>query len=194
MSADTGVGESGWRCLRAQRVYETPWLCVDRETVATPSRPAGVEWVSVGRPTAAVIAPRTPDGAYLLVRQERVPVRREMWEFPAGQVEGTDDPASIVATAHRELAEEAGVVTRSPLVPLGHFFSSCGFTNECSHLFLAVDVEPAADPGMRDANEAIVEQRAFPPDALVEAVGSGMICDANTLAVYARLVAKGLFR
>jgi len=194
VSAGAGGEVSGWRCLASEGICETPWLRVERERVATPTRPAGVEWVSVGRPTAAVIAPRTPGGAYLLVRQERVPVRSEMWEFPAGQVDGADDAESIVATAHRELAEEAGVMTRSALIPLGRYFSSCGFTNECCHLFLAVDVVPALEPGKRDANEAIIEQREFPPDVFVEAVASGTICDANTLAVYARLVARGLFR
>ena len=32
----------------------------------------------------------TPDGRLLLIRQERIPIRAAIWEFPAGQI---DDPA-----------------------------------------------------------------------------------------------------
>ena len=180
-----------WSVLRSEALCVTPWLSVDREIVATPSRPEGVEWATVVRPTATVIAPRTLAGKYLLIRQERIPVRREMWEFPAGQVDGG---AEIEATARRELGEEAGMSCPVPLISLGHYFSSCGFTTECCHLFLASDVEPAPHLTAHDAQEAIHAVREFSPDELSEAIAAGEICDANTLATYARLLARGIFR
>lgn len=182
---------SSWDVLRTESLCVTPWLEVNRETVATPSRPGGVEWTTVVRPTATVIAPRTTEGNYLLIRQERIPVRREMWEFPAGQVDGN---AEVEATARRELGEEAGVSCPGPLVPLGLFFPSCGFTTECCHLFLAPDIEPAPNLTDHGALEAIHEVREFSPDELCEAIGAGVVSDANTLATFARLQARGLFR
>lgn len=144
------------------------------------------------RPTSAVVAPRTKSGGFLLIRQERIPVRRELWEFPAGQIEGDPTPAAAKETAHRELAEEAGAICAGELFDLGHFFSSAGFTNECAHLFLATDV--AIEPGEArpDAGEAIHEVREFAADELTQAVAAGLICDANSLAVFARLKARGL--
>lgn len=117
----------------------------------------------------------------------------EFWEFPAGQVEGAVDETSILATAHRELGEEAGVSCPSGLVPLGRFFSSIGFTDECAHLFLAPAVVERGDLVQHDENEAIHEVRAFTRDELRAAVAGGVIQDANTLAVFARLAAGGLF-
>jgi len=182
-----------WPTLHSEILCDTPWLSVAREKIATPSRPAGVNWMVIRRSVAAVVAPRTPEGNYVLIRQERVPTRREFWEFPAGQVDGEVSPETILAAASRELGEEAALACRSPLIPLGRYFSSPGFTDECCHLFLADGVEQAPGLQCHDANEAIHGVRSFTPDELQSAVAEGEICDANTLACFARLQAKGLF-
>ena len=185
--------KSGWKLLGSESFCDSPWLRVSRELVATPSRPAGVHWMVAHRPVAAVVAPRTPEGHYLLIRQERIAVQRETWEFPAGQIEGAVNEQSIVQTAHRELGEEAGVRCPGSLVSLGLFYSSVGFTDECCHLFLAPDVVASADLVDHDEHEAIHEVRAFAPDELVAAIADGIIMDANTMAVFARLHARGVY-
>lgn len=181
----------GWRVLEKETLCDTPYLRVDRERVATPSRPEGVTWMVARRHTAAVVAPRTLDGRFLLIRQERVPVRRVLWEFPAGQVDEEVGETSLRETALRELGEEAGMVCRGGLVPLGAFFSSVGFTDECCHLFLAEDVAPREEGGAPDEQEAILEVRAFSAGELRAMVAAGEIVDSNTLAMYARLQAGG---
>lgn len=182
---------SDWSELSREVLAKTSFLRVLREQVATPSRPGGVTWVVVRRPQAAVVAPRTADGRYILVRQERVPVRRVLWEFPAGQIDGEVTPESILATAHRELGEEAGCRVTGELIALGAFFPSAGFTDEQSHLFLATEVEPRDEGHDHDEHEAIVDCRAFTLDELRAMIASGEICDANTLCLFARLAALG---
>jgi ADP-ribose pyrophosphatase len=181
-----------WRILRSESLCDTPHLRVNRQHVATPSRPEGVTWMVAKRHTAAVVAPRTIDGKFILIRQERIAVQRVLWEFPAGQVDGEVNAASIYQTALRELGEEAGVSCSSELIPLGYFFSSVGFTDECCHLFLARDVIPRAEGFDHDEHEAIVEVRAFSESELTQLIGSGEIVDSNTLATYARLKARRL--
>jgi ADP-ribose pyrophosphatase len=183
----------GWRLLGSQTLCDTDHLKVYQERVATPSRPDGVEWTVARRRTAAVVAPRTPEGKYILVRQERVAVRRVLWEFPAGQVDENElSEAAIRETALRELGEEAGVHTATALTALGYFYSSAGFTDECAHLFLATDVVPREDGSKHDEHEAIVDVRAFSVEELGEMITSNEIVDANTLSLYARLSAHGL--
>ncbi|HEY8901592.1 MAG TPA: NUDIX hydrolase [Chthoniobacterales bacterium] len=182
---------SGWRELHREILAETPYLRVVRELVATPTRPNGVEWTVVRRKQAVVIAPCTPEGKFLLVRQERVPVRAEFWEFPAGQVDGAVTPEHILEAAHRELREETGSHATGEMIPLGSYYSSVGFTDEQAHLFLATGVEPHDDGHAHDDDEAIVECRALTPAELREWIATGRICDANTLATFARLVAGG---
>lgn len=188
-----GEAASGWGILQSETLCDTPHLRLNREFVATPSRPAGISWLVVHRRAAAVVAPRTPDGAYLLIRQERVAVRRELWEFPAGQIDGEVNERTIRETALRELGEETGMECGGELTPLGYFFSSPGFTGECAHLFLAADVGPRTEGPDHDEHEAILEVGTFSPEQLKELIAGGEIVDANTLAVFARLQARGIF-
>ena len=73
--------------MRNDLQYANPYLQVFITTVRTPSRPAAPPWTVVHRKAAAVIAPMTPDGRFLLIRQERIPIRAAIWEFPAGQID-----------------------------------------------------------------------------------------------------------
>lgn len=186
--------EPDWRVLDRTVLCQSDHLSVGREQIATPSRPQGIEWMVVRRRQAAVIAPRTPEGNFLLIRQERVAVQRTLWEFPAGQVdEEVVDIATLVATARRELREEAGVECPGELTPLRFFYPSPGFTDECSHLFLAPDVVPHVAGRQPDAEETILEVGEFSAPTLRAMIGDGVICDANTLALTARLMAGGLW-
>ncbi len=145
----------------------------------------------VRRKQAVVVAPRTPEGKFLLIRQERVPIRSLLWEFPAGQIDGDVDEASILATVHRELAEETACRADGGVVALGNYWPSAGFTDEYCHLFLASDVREFDSAHLPDPNEMIVERSTVTPDELWSMIADGRICDANTLASVARLVALG---
>lgn len=189
-----------WRTLEITPRWSNAWVSATTHRVATPTRPEGVEWTVVHRKAAVVIAPFLADGRALLVRQERIPVRASLWEFPAGQIELPDegrpdaeDEALLLATAARELREEAG----HALAPggrwerLGYFFTSAAFTDEHSHLVAATLVEPHAEGHAPEADEAITECRAFTPEELRTMIAAGEIRDANSLAMFARLTASG---
>ena len=187
----------GWETLHRDVRHSDPWTELAVESVRSPAHPAPRAWTVVHRKAAAVVAPRTTDGAFVLVRQERIPIRGALWEFPAGQIDetGAVDDAVIRATALRELAEETGheLAPGGELVPLGHFFTSPGFTDEHGFLFLATTVRPTGTGHAPDHGESIVDVRAFPAEELRRMIASGEICDANTLATFARLAARGLF-
>ena len=183
----------GWRTLADETLFENPHISVHRPTVTTPTRPKPFRWLVAHRKGAVVIAPMTREGDFLLVRQERVPIRATIWEFPAGQIDDASEFDAIRATAIRELREESGyeLAPDGALIPLGHFFPSAGFTDEHSHLMLARPVVPSPLGSSHDAAEAITECRAFSQAQLRAMIASGEICDANTLAAFARMVAMG---
>jgi 8-oxo-dGTP pyrophosphatase MutT (NUDIX family) len=186
----------GWELLKADEQFANPHIEIYAVETRTPSRPEGVHWTVAHRKGAVVVAPQTADGSFLLVHQERVPVRATLWEFPAGQIdESTEhDDAAIRATALRELGEESGyeLAPGGDLIPLGLFFPSAGFTDEHSHLFLAKPVVPSGRGTQFDANEAITECRAFTAPEFRRMIAENEIRDANTLSAFARLVALGL--
>ena len=186
---------AGWSTVGSETQFANPYLEVLRVQVTSPSRPEPFVWTVCHRKGAVVVAPMTAAGEFVLVRQERVPIRETIWEFPAGQIDDPEDADAIRATGLRELREEAGyaLAPGGELISLGHFFPSSGFTDEHSHLLLARPVMPSAAGAQPDAAESIVECRAFPRAALRAMIATGEVRDANTLATFARLVAMGLF-
>ena len=180
-----------WEVLREDVLLETPHLRVTRENVRTPSRPEGREWTKVTRKVGVTIAPRLPDGRYVMIREERVPARRDFWQFPAGQVDGASGERAIEQAARRELSEEAGCEVTGRLEYLGKFFTSPGFTDEHTHQFLATEVRWDRAAAAHDGEEQILEIKAFSPEELREMITHGVIEDANTLGLYARLAAGG---
>ena len=184
----------GWSVLAGEMQFANPYVEVHRATVTSPTRPEPFTWTVVHRKGAVVVAPMTADGRFILVRQERVPIRATIWEFPAGQIDDTSDPDAIRATGLRELTEEAGyeLAPGGDLISLGHYFPSCGFTDEHSHLVLARPVVPAAGGAKPDAAASITECRAFSTDEFRAMIASGEIRDANTLSAFARMVAMRL--
>lgn len=191
--------EPGWEELEATSVYRNPWVECLRVRTLTPSRrEKPVEWTVVRRKRGAAIAPITPSGGILLVRQERVPLRQTLWEFPAGQIDiaGPLTDEDIRDTALRELREETGYELGSGgvLLPLGYYFSSQGFTDEQVYLFAAVGVVPHAGGQQTDANEVIYEAREFSPAEFTGMMERCEVRDANTLSLAAKLMLRGLLR
>jgi len=181
----------GWELLAQDVLLDSPHVRVVRETVRTPSRPDGREWTKVIRKVGVTIAPRLPDRSFVLIREERVPARRDFWQFPAGQVDDESSSGAIEAAARRELREEAGCEAEKAFVYLGKFFTSPGFTDEHTHQFVATDVRWDRSAAAHDAEEQILEVKSFSAHELRRMVADQIIEDANTLGLYARLEAGG---
>ena len=189
--------QNGWRTVSTETKYQDKNVEVTMQTVYTPTRqdkPA--HWTVVHRKAAVVIAPMTPEGKLIMVQQERIPVRRLMWEFPAGQIdeENSDDTGIIAATARRELQEETGyeLSNDGEMIPLGYFFTSQGFTDEHNYLFLARGVVPSKAGASHDEGEGITDCCEFTLAEFRRMIAENEITNANTLSMYAHLVARGL--
>jgi ADP-ribose pyrophosphatase len=185
-----------WEVISSQICFENKNVAVVAEEIRSPARRDPRPWTVVRRKKAVVVAPMTADGKLILIRQERIPIRAAIWEVPAGQIDDeleTDD-SEIAAVGLRELREETGfeMAEGGELIPLGDYFTSPGFTDEQGYFFLARPVREAAGGHSRDESESILDCRAFDPEELREMIANNEIRDANTLAICARLLARGL--
>lgn len=185
----------GWETMASENHFTTPHLAVTTDEVRTPTRPAGRKWTVVHRKSAVVIAPLTREGRFVLIREERIPIRAAIWSMPAGQIDESLEPneEGVRAVARREMREETGYELEpgAELIPLGHYFTSPGFTDEHCYFFLARPVQKSAGGAQRDATEVIIDCREFSADAVRQMIADGEIRDANTLSIWARLVARG---
>jgi ADP-ribose pyrophosphatase len=190
----------GWEIREVETLAQTDHLVLDRAVFASPLCPAGRPWLVVRRKPAVVIVPRRADGKFLFIKQERPPVCRLLWEFPAGQVEEAwpEDGAVelwegiLQRAALRELEEETGHTTAQPLEYLGSYFSSPGFTNESETIFLARDVEPLPKVSrLGEHSEAIAGVEFLSPVEVQERICGGEMLDANSLAAWTFLGSRG---
>jgi ADP-ribose pyrophosphatase len=186
----------GWQILETNTLFKNSHIEVLQERVIPPGENRVRNWTVVRRKQAVVIAPLTEHGNFVLIHQARIPVRKILWEFPAGQIDDSFQPEmdAIRETALRELTEETGysLATGGELIYLGPYYSSQGYSDEMPHLFLARPVKPTGLGHHPDDSESIVESREFSFEELSTMIAGSVIQDANTLALYARLSAKKL--
>ena len=187
--------ERTWEIISSERHFANAHLEVATERVRTPSRSEPRAWTIVHRKAAVIIAPMTREGKILLIRQERIPIREAIWEMPSGQIDNHNaDQGEIKKVALRELREESGyeLVQDGELIPIGHYFSSPGFTDERGYFFLARPVQRCKEPPDRDETESILDCREFTVEQIRRMIAENEIRDANTLGICATLAARGL--
>jgi ADP-ribose pyrophosphatase len=190
-----------WTTVSSEQHFANANVAVVTDRVQTPARPDPRAWTIVHRKPAVVVAPMTRDGKIILVRQERIPIRQAIWEMPSGQIDvavaGGVDPGNaetIEQVALRELREETGykLAQDGRLIPLGHYFSSPGFTDERGYFVLARPVQPCEERPERDEGESILDCRNFTVEEIRRMIADNEIRDANTLGICAMLAARGL--
>lgn len=125
-------------------------------------------------PGAVAVVALDDDDRVLLLRQYRHPVRRELWEPPAGLLDVEGEDARDAAA--RELAEEADLRAGRWDV-LVDYYTSPGGSNEALRVFLARDLSPVPEYERheREAEERDMEARWVPLDDAVAAVLAGQV-------------------
>lgn len=106
----------------------------------------------------------------LLIRQYRHPIRRIMWEIPAGLLDIEGEGAE--AAARRELYEEADLVG-GELTQLVQLYATPGCSTELYAIYVARGCEQAEEPFECTEEEAAIERFWLPFDDVLKAVRAG---------------------
>lgn len=161
-----------------RNLYTGRIIQLNLETVALPDG-RRFELEVVRHPGGAAVVALDEGARLCLLRQYRHAAGGWLWELPAGKLDPGEPP---LATARRELVEEAGLTARR-WDPLGRLHSSPGVFTEVIHLYLARELQQV--PAHTGAEELIEVHWVALPEALRWAL-QGQITDAKTLI--------GLFR
>ena len=166
---------SGFRSLGERTIHQGVVFTVVSGDFETPDGQV-IQRDIVRHPGAVSVVP-VVDDEVILVRQYRAAIGEEILEIPAGKRDVPGEPPET--TAKRELIEEIGYSSDS-LVLLATVYSSAGFCDEYSYVYLATDLQKA--PMNRQGPEEqhmTIERLAL--DDVVAAIAERRIEDATTV-------------
>ena len=109
----------------------------------------------------------------LLERQYRYAALGELWELPAGKIDGGEDP---LVAAKRELKEETGYVAKRWKKFL-EFYVSPGFLDEMMFIYLATELTKGK---ARPEADEFIDSRWVPLSSAISMIRRGEIIDAKT--------------
>ena len=97
-------------------MLDTPWVQIRQDRLRHQESGEEKDYFYLTSPGEAVATVAlTDDSCVLLTRQYRHPLRRVIWDLPAGAMQPDEDPA---VAAQRELEEETGYranISKSPI-------------------------------------------------------------------------------
>jgi 8-oxo-dGTP pyrophosphatase MutT (NUDIX family) len=134
--ADFRDEAASWPVLRTSVLAEGRIVTVRQDAVQLPDGQT-VQREVVEHPGAVAIVALDSGDRVLMIRQYRHPVGAMLWEIPAGLRDVAEEP--LLATAQRELLEEAGYQAREWHV-LSDYLSSPGISTERLRVYLARDL------------------------------------------------------
>jgi ADP-ribose pyrophosphatase len=139
---------------------------------------------------AVAIVALDDDGSVVLIEQYRHPLRRRLWELPAGLMDISGESAQPAAA--RELGEETGLRAEHWSVLLD-VAASPGFTDEVVRVFLATGLTDIGRQGTIEHEEADLRVVRVPLATAVQAALAGDIVNASTVAgLLAAAIAVGV--
>jgi 8-oxo-dGDP phosphatase len=169
----------GWPVAASAELASAHVVRLRRDIVVMPDGGTAAREV-VEHPGAVAVVALDQDDQVLLIKQYRHPAQAMLWEVPAGLRDVDGEP--ILATAKRELLEEAGYRANDWRV-LVDFYSSPGISTERLRVFLARDLHavPATERNyVPEHEEAFLTVAWVPLQAVVDAVLAGEIHNGVT--------------
>lgn len=168
----------GYRVTYRSEPFRGPVFRVRSDEIVTPAgeRTRRDYLVHVG---AVGVVALDEQEQVVLVRQYRHPLRRPLWELPAGLADVAGEPLPEVAA--RELAEEADLLAaRFDLLVDVH--PTPGVSDELIRIFLARDLTSAPHPFERRHEEADLVVSRIPLDEAVRMVFAGEVTNGAAVA------------
>lgn len=162
---------------------ELRWL-VNREQILNTASGQSVTRSVIRHPGICVMVPFLTDDQIVLMRQYRYSLDGELWELPAGTLNGREEDGRMVPTespeqcAARELIEETGYEAEQ-LEKLAECYAMPGSSDEVIHVFFARGLKLRGQE--LDVGEVIDEVRGFTSSELEEMIKHGEVRDAKTL-------------
>lgn len=158
-----------------REIYKGRLIRLNKETVSLPGG-NDVDLDIVHHPGGAVVVALDDQDRVCMLRQFRHAAGGVIWELPAGCIDSRD--GEPLATARRELEEEAGLVA-DEWRELGSIFTTPGFCDEVLYLFLARGLRHT---GTAHEDDELIEVHWLPFTEALDMAMDNAIRDGKTVA------------
>ncbi|HLF19185.1 MAG TPA: NUDIX hydrolase [Bacteroidota bacterium] len=164
------------KVLKSEKLHAGKVFSLIVDHIEYPSGNRGIREVAQ-HPGGAVAVPVLPNGDILLVCQFRYPMKKFLYELPAGKLNPNEDPRTCAA---RELEEETGYIAGS-LEKLTAIYTTPGFCDELLHIYLAVDVKKSGKGQQLEEGELNLTVETVPFQKAVAMIENGEIVDGKSI-------------
>lgn len=183
----------------SRSVYDGKVMSVRVDEVVMPGGGTALREVVGHDRAVAVVAldtentDETGEPSVVLIEQYRHPLRRRLWELPAGLMDVAGEAALIAA--QRELTEETGYAATDWQLLIDSA-ASPGFTDEVVRVFLATGLYEVGRPEDPTDEEADLKVVRVPLSQAVQGIFDGAIVNSASITgiLSARLALTGDYR
>ena len=169
-------GEKRWKVLGTEIVAKYRVFQIIEEKAVSPRTGDERVFHLVDRPPCVQVIAHVADGRFVMVEQYRPGAREMTLEFPAGVIDGEEQP---IESALRELREETGYVASAGAV-IGTVQLDPALQTNPVHV---VDVGEVKVQGEREQDDGEdVHVRLVTADEIGRFIRSGVIVHAGTIA------------
>jgi len=166
-----------WKKINSCWVYRNSWIKIREDKVIRPDGKKGI-YAVLEKPAGSFIIPQDKEGNIYLIREYRYPIQKEVWQLPAGVVDG-DIP---LERAKKELWEETGIKAKR-WEKLGGFYVGPGHETTFIYVFWATGLDFSfLKVDHQKGDEAILEIKKVSLPMLKKMIVNGKIICGITLA------------
>jgi len=172
---------TSWELLDSKKILQagdgkSTFMELFQDRVKT-SKGQTVTYTRYNASDVVIVVPFLSNDKLVMIRQYRYPLDKVLLEFPAGHVEGGEDPG---VTAKRELEEETGY-SASSVEHVYRYHPSVSRSNQNVHVFRASGL--VAGRTRHDGGEDI-NVEVLTKDTLRQQIAQGKVESAGTLISY----------
>lgn len=156
-----------------QVVHKNKWFSIEKHILKN-----GQEYFLLNKKPTVFVVAETKDKELVLIKEYRFPIRRTIWQLPAGMVEGRD----VLGFAKRELFEETGLMAKN-WYKIGHFFVAPGHENTKIVVFVARNLI-ITENSYKTSEADVIEVKTFSKFKIKEMIrGNKILCSISLAAL-----------
>jgi ADP-ribose pyrophosphatase len=175
-----------WNVVESRVIIDHRFIRIREDLLEHPYDGRRFHYLYLQSPSDAVATvPLTDDGCVILTRQYRHPIRRVIYDLPAGRQEAGESSQQAAA---RELEEETGYRAAN-WQKLAYFNQFPGVLQVGTHLFLAQELRPGEQKLDRYEDLEVVK---MPFADAMEMVMGGQVVDGSMMLGLLLVAQKGL--